>query len=286
MHRKFIPILTILIIFAGFSCTKNIIPEKAAVDAVGVVFFPGENLRVEKIQTGVYLVTHSFPWPANSLIVNCGLKGFCMVDTPYTPEAAARLLDWMKRKFQRLPVLAINTGFHVDNLGGNEALRRAGIPVYGTALTAELTRVQGPRSLKKLLPLLKGEENMKYRKAFEALTLTGPDRQIITDSEGRGRLLEGAIDVFYPGPTHTKDNLVVFFPLKNILFGGCMVLAAAAQSPGNTDDADMKKWPWNAEKVLQRYAGVLKVVPGHGAPGDAGLLRHTIDVLHRVRRGS
>jgi len=285
MYRKLIPLLSILILFGGLYCTQNIIHEKPAKDAVGAVFFPGENLRVEMIQPGVYLVTHSFPWPANSLIVNLGQKGFCMVDTPYTPGATVQIIDWMKRKFLRLPVLAINTGFHVDNLGGNQALSFAGIPVYGTRLTGSLTRSQGAPSLKKLLPFLKGEENMKYRKVFEALTLMGPDRQIIIDSEGRGRLLKGAIDVFYPGPTHTKDNLVVFFPSKNLLFGGCMVLAAAAQSPGNSSDADMKKWPWNVEKVLQRYAGAGKVIPGHGAPGDVSLLRHTIDVLHRLRRG-
>ncbi len=208
-----------------------------------------------------------------------------MVDTPYTPEATNFVLEWMERKFKQLPLLAINTGFHVDNLGGNSALKARKIPVYGTRLTSELVRTKGAASLRALTPWLKGKKNDKYRKRFEALTLTGPDIHLLPDSDGHAGLLGGSLDIYYPGPTHTKDNLVVFFREKSLLFGGCMILAASAEKPGNTADADMKQWPWNVEKVLQRYANVIMVVPGHGLQGDVRLVRHTIDVLHRLRRG-
>lgn len=275
--------LTLLLLLPH--CAKNISePVRPVAEDTGSVYILSSDLRIEMISPGAYLVVHSFPWPANSLLVNLGRKGFVMVDTPYTPEATVQVLEWMERKFKQLPVLAINTGFHVDNLGGNAALKARKISVYGTRLTAELVRTKGAASLRALTPWLKGEKNNRFRKHFEALTLSGPGIHLFPDSDGLSRLLGGSVDIFYPGPTHAKDNLIIFFRGKSLLFGGCMVLPVKAEKPGNVADADMKQWPWNVEKVLQRYASAIIVVPGHGLHGDVRLLRHTIDVLHRYRR--
>ncbi len=286
-HMKKNSILIIMALtLAVAGCARSVVPAKPVVaEDAGAVYILGEDLRVEMISPGVYLVTHSFPWAANSLVVNLGVKGMVMVDTPYTPAATEMVLAWMVRKFKQLPVMAIATGFHVDNLGGHEALKKRKVPLYGLPLTGELVRTRGAAHLKALTLLLKGEENARYRKSYEALTLTGADIFFHPDSEGSVRLMEGSIDIFYPGPTHTRDNLVVFFREKSLLFGGCMIFAASRGKPGHVADADMKQWPWNVEKVLQRYAGAVMVVPGHGLPGDVSLLRHTIDVLHRFRRG-
>ena len=44
----------------------------------------------------------------------------------------------MKNSFGEVNLIGINTGFHVDNLGGNEFLLSRGIAVYGSNLTAKL----------------------------------------------------------------------------------------------------------------------------------------------------
>ena len=53
------------------------------------------------------------------------------------------LVDWIKNNFGEVNLVAINTGFHVDNLGGNEFLLSRGIAVYGSNLTAKLIAERG-----------------------------------------------------------------------------------------------------------------------------------------------
>ncbi|MFG0316211.1 MAG: MBL fold metallo-hydrolase [Planctomycetota bacterium JB042] len=83
------------------------------------------------------------------------------------------------------------------------------------------------------------------------------------------------LELFHPGPAHAPDNVVVWLPASRVLFGGCMVRAAAATGPGNLADADLARWPAAVDRLIERYGAARVVVSGHGRPGDAGLLRHT-----------
>ena len=78
-----------------------------------------------------------------------------LVDTPYTPEATKALLGWMETRFGARELIAINTGFHVDNLGGNSVLIEAGIPVYGAEETVALVEERGEDSRAQTLEFLK-----------------------------------------------------------------------------------------------------------------------------------
>lgn len=86
-------------------------------------------------------------------------------------------------------------------------------------------------------------------------------------------------EVFFPGPGHAPNNVVLWFPDQQILFGGCLIKSASADSLGFTGDADLRAWPEAVRRVAARYRPAL-VVPGHGplALGDAPL-RHTLDLL-------
>jgi len=91
----------------------------------------GEDLCVRQVRDGIVVITHSFPWAANSLIVEMENSDLVMVDTPYTPEATRDLLEWVAARFGKRSITAINTGYHHDNLGGNSCLIEQGVPVYG-----------------------------------------------------------------------------------------------------------------------------------------------------------
>ncbi len=90
------------------------------------------------------------------------------------------------------------------------------------------------------------------------------------------------LELFHPGAAHAPDNVVVWLPASRVLFGGCLVRAAAATGPGNLADADLARWPVAVDRVIDRYGAARVVVPGHGSPGDAGLLRHTRSVVARA----
>jgi metallo-beta-lactamase class B len=90
-----------------------------------------------------------------------------------------------------------------------------------------------------------------------------------------GRLLELRL----VGPGHTEDTIVVWLPDVEVLFGGCLVRSATAQSLGYTAEADLERWPATIEALQERYGHARLIVPGHGRPGGAELLAHTLELL-------
>ncbi|MEZ0374183.1 MAG: MBL fold metallo-hydrolase, partial [Candidatus Sericytochromatia bacterium] len=100
-------------------------------------------LEVRELRPGILIFTHSFPYPANMVLVEMQNRDLVLVDTTYTPAAASELLAWIGQRFGKRRLIAVNTHFHVDRIGGNAALMRAGVPVYGSDRIAGLLRERG-----------------------------------------------------------------------------------------------------------------------------------------------
>ncbi len=245
----------------------------------------GEDVRVEAVEAGVWLVVHRFAGGNNSLLVECGEGRFVWVDTPCTEEATGRVYAWLRGTFGEPNVIEINTGFHNDNLGGNGYLIGRGVVCYGSDVTPGLIERCWAETVRKVLPYFEGEANREYRDILVRQKLAAPNR-LYPLAEGLV-LKVGAetVEVYFPGATHTVDNVVVYFRGRRLLYGGCMVKALGARTPGFVGDADMAAWPVSVGKLLERYAEARVVVPGHGACGDLGLVRHTIEVCERYNRG-
>lgn len=238
-------------------------------------FDVGEDLYVRKAQDGVFVITHSFPWAGNSMIVEMKSSDLVLVDTPYTPEATAEVLEWVEGQLGERKITAINTGFHYDNLGGNSCLIERGIPVYGSELTARLLEERGGEMRAMTLDWLQDPRYQRYYEAHEALPYVAPTHLFELDKGLRLEFGDETVQVYYPGPSHSPDNVVVYFPDRKILFGGCMIIGM--DNVGNTSDADVVAWP-ESVRNLSRFDFSL-LVPGHGDRLDPGLLEHTIDLL-------
>jgi glyoxylase-like metal-dependent hydrolase (beta-lactamase superfamily II) len=234
-----------------------------------------EDLTVRQIQSGVFVITHAFPWPANSMVVAMENTDLVLVDTPYTPEATQEVLNWLEARFGQRKIIAINTGFHVDNLGGNSALIEAGIPVYGPDVTARLIEERGEQTRAVMLDWLKEPRYQRYYEAHEKLSYLAPTHPFALNDGLEIPFGDEVVQVYYPGPSHSPDNVVVYFPRQKVLFGGCMVLAG--DKVGNTSDADLVEWPQSVQKLSQFDFEVL--VPGHGDRLDPGLIEHTLNLL-------
>lgn len=242
-------------------------------------FTLSDNLTVRDLADRVVLVTHSFPWAANSLAVLMPDSTVVLIDTPYTPDATATLLDWLDGRWHADRYAAVVTGFHIDNLGGAGELIHRGVTVYGADMTAGLLRERSAATMAAMDSSLAAPGMERYRDAFRAMrfeppTATFPAQQGLVLSFG-GETLE----IFWPGKSHTSDNTVVYFPAQRLLFGGCMVCNASAARLGFTGDADLDEWPRSLETVLARFPDAAIVAPGHGAVGDRGLIEHTISLF-------
>ncbi len=299
-HGKSIqPLISVFVgIAVAVGCTKNQVGSPAAITidpashvlvesmtstASAATGTPAEFARIDlsdelylrQIRKDVFVVTHAFPWPANSLIVEMANSDLVLVGTPYTPDAMNEVLAWITGHFGKRKIVAINTGYHVDNLGGNSALIKQGIPIYGSDLTDQLLRERGEQTRQVLLGMLAGAANERYYKAQAEIPYAPPTELFPI---ARGLTLsfgDEQVKVYYPGPSQAPDKVVVFFPGKKVLFGGCMVLGG--DQIGNISDADLKNWPEAVRKLKQFEAEV--VVPGHGDRLDPGLIDHTLALL-------
>jgi metallo-beta-lactamase class B len=234
-----------------------------------------EDLYLREVQTGVYVITHAFPWPGNSMLVDMADQTLVLVDTPYTPEATQTVLEWAEKELGKRDIVAINTGYHYDNLGGNAYLLERGIPVYGADLTVQLLAERGDAMRAMTLDWLKDPKDRAYYDAHQTLPYVAPDHTFVLDEGLQLEFGDETVEVYFPGPTHAPDNVVVYFPDRKVLFGGCMIIGG--DQVGNTADADMAAWP-DSVRGLERF-DVEVVVPGHGERFDPQLIAHTLELL-------
>lgn len=237
------------------------------------------DLQIIPLTDHVFVIAHSFPWEANALLVEMDNGDLVLVDTPYTPAATQQVLDWIGATFGDRTITAINTHFHIDNLGGNPALIAAGIPVYGSDRLVELLNERGAANHAQLLDWLSTPDMQRYHDVFAAMDTPYPGpTEIFPLDEGLTLTAGGEeIRVIFPGAGHAPDNVIVYFPAQRVLFGGCLL--RADDSLGNLADADVAAWPASVERVQQFNFDVDWVIPGHGKQFDVGLIEHTIEVL-------
>jgi metallo-beta-lactamase class B len=286
LHRAAIAIASILLTlgsFLGVSQMSTLLPAYAG-NALRPSLTPSpvpehfpiaEDLYGRQIREDVFIFTHEFPWPANSMLVVMGDGTLVLVDTPYTPQATEALVGWMRQEFGERDLIAINTGYHVDNLGGNSYLVAQDIPVYGSDMTAQLLAERGESTRAYLLEWLRGVPNQRFREAHAAIPYTPPNHLFPLEEGIEFEFGSEVVQVYYPGPSHTLDNVVVYFPTQRILFGGCMILAG--EQLGNTEDANLDAWPQSVRALTQFEFDIL--VPGHGDRFDTELIQHTLELL-------
>lgn len=229
-------------------------------------------LVATSIAPDVYVVTHEPAYSSNVLVVRMTDGTLVVCSSPFDTGATRALLGWLRREFSPPRIVAINTHYHPDGTAGNEAYAESGVEIYASDLTQALLAEAGARVRDQSAAAL----------ADPALSSRVQNTRIVpagkTFKAGDGLTLTiggETVRVLYPGPAHSPDNVVVHFPARDVLFGGCMIKAGS--SIGNTADADLGHWE-SAVRSLEPLAPRI-VVPGHGKVGGFELLQNTIEVV-------
>lgn len=141
-------VLALLMLGSAFVCEvaaddSSVAHERKVAPAVTAEIALAPDLHLLCIGAGAYVVRHDCPFLCNSVLVEMPDGSFVFGGTPGFPEAARLVLDWIVREHGRRPVVAIDSGYHFDNLGGNGAFIEAGFPVYGSDLTVRLLAERG-----------------------------------------------------------------------------------------------------------------------------------------------
>lgn len=205
------------------------------------------DLQLTPLSDGAYVVRHTFPWISNSLVLEMKTRDVLLVDTPATPAATELLLDWVERTLKPRRMVAVNTHYHLDRMGGNAALRRRGIPIYGSDNTVRLLKRRGEEMRQLTIGWV---SDPVQKKAYAEVPLVAPDKVFV---ERLGKLLvfgRDSVEIFFPGAGHTPDNLVVYDRSRGILFGGCLLVGG--DRLGNLTEADPVSWV-RALAALRRW---------------------------------
>ncbi len=177
-----------------------------------------------------------------------------LVDAPMSNEQTKQLCDYIVSTF-KVKIRALIAGhYHDDCIGGIEYLHSIGAKSLACQLTIDKCKEEG-------LPV----PTVEFEKEYDCM------------------LNKEAVICRFFGPGHSFDNITVWLPQQQILFGGCLIKSAQAKGLGNLTDAVTDEWATTVEKVQFAYPDAQIVVPGHGAIGDAGLLSHTIELVKQYQ---
>ncbi|MGE7765739.1 subclass B1 metallo-beta-lactamase [Peribacillus sp. NPDC096540] len=209
-----------------------------------------------KIQKDVWVHTtyteiDGFKIAANGLVLN-NSKGIVLVDATWDDQLAKQLLEMIQKEFQKPVKLAIITHHKYDRIGGIQTLMDQKIKTVSTP------------------------EIAKMAKEFN-YPMPEPSLDSVASTLKVGNL---KIKTYFPGEAHTSDNITVWLPKYNLLFGD-MIFALEQQNSGIIDEANMEAWPNTMKNLMYVYNDAKIVVPGHKTWGDFSLLQHTLDIVRK-----
>lgn len=183
-------------------------------------------------------------------------NGVLLVDTAWNNADTETLIADIERTTGRRPDLAIVTHAHGDKMGGMDALIAGKI----AARAHPLTNADAPSRGMTPAPMH---------------ILADNNYDTVLGEYSDGRETSQAVEIFYPGPGHSRDNIVVYYAPAKVLFGGCLIRPGRSGNLGNISDADVANWA-AVRAVAARFPDAEIVVPSHGPAGGRELLDHTI----------
>ena len=186
---------------------------------------------------------------ANGLILIDGNEAF-LFDTPWNDSQTEKLVKWIDDTLSAKVITFVPGHWHGDNIGGLNYLHSIGVKSYANQMTIDLAEAKGmPVPQNGFVDLL--ELNLNGNKVY----------------------------CHYYGGAHSADNIVIWIPSEEILFGGCMIRDINSTGLGNTSDAKVDEWLPTIEKVIENFPNAKIVIPGHGEIGGIELLEHTKNQL-------
>ena len=232
-------------------------------------------LTVQSVAPDAWVVTHVEVHDSNVLLVRLPDGTVLICSSPFDSDTTRALLGWARARLAPTRLVAVNTHWHLDGTGGNAAYHEAGVVTYASTETQALSLARGPSMRSEAAEGLAPHVAERVR-----MTPVEPARHTFDPARGLTLTFGGErVEVTYPGPAHSHDNVVVYLPARGLLFGGCML--KVGDSIGYLGDASLESW----EPALARLRalGATVVVPGHGRPGGPEILDNTARLVREAR---
>jgi glyoxylase-like metal-dependent hydrolase (beta-lactamase superfamily II) len=228
--------------------------------------------KPEQIADGVHVI----PDQRIDLVPNVGFvvgeEVVLVVDTGMGVANAERVLERARELAGGRKLLLTLTHFHPEHGFGAQVFRNAAEIVYNRSQWEELKAKFG-----EFVEMFSGF-SPEIAEILSDVELTEPHETY----EDRLRIDLGGVvvDLEAVGPAHTRGDQTVWLPDQRVLFAGDLVENRFFPI---LPDADSHGSEWIA--LLERLEAMEPetVVPGHGAVGDAGLVRDVCEYLVWIR---
>jgi glyoxylase-like metal-dependent hydrolase (beta-lactamase superfamily II) len=193
-------------------------------------------------------------------------EGLLSVDSGL-PDTAGAVLAEVK-SVAAIPVkVLIDTHWHYDHVGGNEAFGKTGAEIVAHVNT--LKRVSTRQHM------------VFMNRDVEPLAAIGLPKKTFTTQQKMTFGLETMEIVHHP-PSHTDGDTTVFFPKPNILATGDLLFNGAYPFIDYSSGGSIEGMIQSSAVILKMADAQTKIVPGHGALATRADVQKFHDVLADV----
>lgn len=206
------------------------------------------------VHTTNYTLPGRAPAPINGLVVVDG-EEVTLVDGAWGELATLSLIEKVQAETGKPVTKMIVTHHRADRTAGVDAAEYRGVQIFTHPDTPTLAAKAG-------FPV--------------------PNTSVAALKEPKSRTKVGNVEVAFPGPGHTQDNLVVYIPTAKILYGGSAVRGAETEILGNLETANLDAWPETLQWTKVTYKDAVLVVPGHGKGANLSLIDGTLALLAKA----
>jgi cyclase len=209
---------------------------------------------------------HTIGGPGGNIAVLGGPDGLIVVDSS-VPMRANEVLETVKRVGGKPVSRLINTHWHFDHAGGNEAFARAGATIVATEATRRRLAAD------------------QYTEVFKLTTPASPAVALPTLTTDEAELHVGAETLHLTAvpPAHTDGDLIVHFTSLDVIHAGDLF------SNGFYPYIDASSLGWiggmiaAADRILKLAGPKTRIIPGHGpiaTPADLAAFRKMLVTVH------
>jgi len=233
--------------------------------AVGVAQqdFSKVEIKTERLADDVWVLYGS----GGNIGLCSGPDGALLVDDQFAP-LSPKILAAVKAANDAPLRWVVNTHWHGDHVGGNEAMAAAG----ATLIAHDRVRQR----------MIEGQDNKTFNRKVDPAPAKALPLITFNDSTTLHVNGEDAV-AFHVAPAHTDGDVIVWFPKANVVHMGDTFFSATypiidLESGGSIDGLIAA-----SARVLARIGDATRVIPGHGTVSDKAGLQRYHDMLVGVR---
>jgi glyoxylase-like metal-dependent hydrolase (beta-lactamase superfamily II) len=216
--------------------------------------------KVEDLGSGIFVIFGQ----GGNIGVSTGPDGAFVIDDQYQNAAAANLAK-IKELSGGAPHYLVNTHWHGDHTGGNQAFAEAGAMIFAH---------------ENVLKRLSGEVKTPGRDGQPIAASPEPAWPVVTFADGVDFFLNGeTIHVYKVRAAHTDGDVMVYFAEPDILHMGDVFFNGLFPVIDLNSGGSVEGYLAAMKETLAKIGDRTRLISGHGEVGDKAALQRQIAML-------